>query len=87
MTRKIKQLWIAALRSKRYHQGQNYLEHNGKYCCLGVLCAVTKRNQSYTTVHRLIGSELEPCVSILMRMNDQDHNSFQQIANYIQRYM
>jgi hypothetical protein len=34
----IKQRWVAALRSGKYLQGQNFLRADGKYCCLGVLC-------------------------------------------------
>ena len=34
----IKQLWIDALRSGEYEQGQYALKHHDTYCCLGVLC-------------------------------------------------
>ena len=33
--------WIAALRSNKYEQGQQYLHNDGKYCCLGVLCDIS----------------------------------------------
>jgi hypothetical protein len=36
----IKEEWTAALRSDEYEQGQEYLLHNDKYCCLGVLCSI-----------------------------------------------
>ena len=36
----IYEVWLAALRSGQYEQGRNYLELNGKFCCLGVLCHV-----------------------------------------------
>lgn len=36
----IYEAWIAALRSGLYKQGRNYLELDGKFCCLGVLCHV-----------------------------------------------
>jgi hypothetical protein len=36
----IYEAWIAALRSGQYKQGQIYLEADGKFCCLGVLCHV-----------------------------------------------
>lgn len=32
--------WIVALRSGQYKQGRRYLEADGKFCCLGVLCHV-----------------------------------------------
>lgn len=36
----IKAKWVAALRSGDYEQGRNYLQSEGKFCCLGVLCEV-----------------------------------------------
>lgn len=36
----IYEAWIAALRSGQYKQGRIYLEADGKFCCLGVLCHV-----------------------------------------------
>lgn len=38
MNAEIKQLWIAALRSGEYEQGQYQLRYEDSYCCLGVLC-------------------------------------------------
>lgn len=42
MNPEVKALWLDALRSGEYEQGQNFLhsEKDGKhtYCCLGVLC-------------------------------------------------
>jgi len=35
--------WIAALRSGEYKQGRGQLVDNGKYCCLGVLCDISKK--------------------------------------------
>lgn len=46
----IKAAWVEALRSGKYQQGKNYLNSEGRYCCLGVLCelaveaGVTGRN-------------------------------------------
>lgn len=34
----IYEAWVAALRSGQYKQGRYYLELDGKFCCLGVLC-------------------------------------------------
>ena len=36
--------WVAALRSGKYKQGQDYLCNGDKYCCLGVACAITMPN-------------------------------------------
>lgn len=43
MNKRIKKLWIKALRSGKYKQGQGQLRRgrkpeNAVYCCLGVLC-------------------------------------------------
>ena len=38
MRPEIKERWVAALRSGDYVQGKDYLQRDGKYCCLGVLC-------------------------------------------------
>lgn len=41
MNKEIKKLWIEALRSGKYKQGKGKLKRDGKYCCLGVLCAIS----------------------------------------------
>lgn len=39
MNKEIKKMWVDALRSGKYKQGQGWLRTaNNKYCCLGVLC-------------------------------------------------
>ena len=38
MKRDIAQRWVAALRSGEFSQTQGYLNIEGGYCCLGVLC-------------------------------------------------
>jgi hypothetical protein len=38
MNKRIKKLWVKALRSGEYRQGRHLLRRNGTYCCLGVLC-------------------------------------------------
>lgn len=56
MNKKIKKLWIEALRSKMYRQGMNALRiKNDKdelsHCCLGVLCEIAiKEADSETRV-------------------------------------
>jgi hypothetical protein len=37
----LKAKWVEALRSGKYQQGQGYLQKDGKFCCLGVLCDVS----------------------------------------------
>lgn len=38
MNPKIKEIWVAALRSGKYPQGRRALRSNEGFCCLGVLC-------------------------------------------------
>lgn len=38
MNPRIKKLWLKALRSGKYKQGQGQLKCGDKFCCLGVLC-------------------------------------------------
>lgn len=41
LPKRLKSKWVKALRSGEYKQGNNYLEQDNKFCCLGVLCKVT----------------------------------------------
>ena len=59
-------LWVAALRSGKYKQGENYLhitneEGEDQYCCLGVACAVAVEN----------GVDLE--MSVNLNTHEYDH--------------
>ena len=38
MKQSIARKWAAALDSGEYKQGQDYLRHGNKFCCLAVLC-------------------------------------------------
>lgn len=40
MNPEIKARWVAALRSGEYEQGKNFLNRDGKFCCLGVLSEI-----------------------------------------------
>lgn len=41
MNPEVKAKWLEALRSGRYKQGYQQLkDHDGNYCCLGVLCDI-----------------------------------------------
>lgn len=43
MDKEVKARWLEALRSGKFEQGLGrFKTSNGKYCCLGVLCAVEK---------------------------------------------
>lgn len=32
--------WVAELRSGKWPQGRGFLNHEGRFCCLGVLCEI-----------------------------------------------
>lgn len=38
MKKEVADKWVAELRSGKYEQGKGYLNKDGKFCCLGVLC-------------------------------------------------
>lgn len=44
MPEHIKKLWLDALRSEKYPQGQCTLKNEQGYCCLGVLAHLLKEN-------------------------------------------
>ena len=46
MNPELKAKWVDALRSGKYKQGRIYLNSQGhKFCCLGVLCDISKMGQ------------------------------------------
>jgi len=44
MNKRVKRIWIKALRSGRYKQTRNALRYNGGFCCLGVLCDLYRKD-------------------------------------------
>lgn len=38
MNQAIKEKWVNALKSGEYEQGTDFLNKDGEFCCLGVLC-------------------------------------------------
>lgn len=101
MKKALKAKWVAALRSGKYKQGEEYLKLTGSagntFCCLGVLCdispAVAKRehrdNKSLgEDAFRYAGftSEQE---DILANMNDgssgYNKHTFRGIATWIEK--
>lgn len=48
MDQEIKKLWIDALRSGEYNQGEGALRTNdNRFCCLGVLCDIAAVNEKW----------------------------------------
>lgn len=89
MEAELKSKWVEALRSGKYEQGRASLRSGGKYCCLGVLCAVAGLEIS-TDGENVDGgygpiTELGVRTDTLWWMNDQEKKSFTEIADYIEK--
>ena len=83
--------WVRALRSGKYTQGreQIYDRHRETYCCIGVLARIQNRNMDDITTHSFchegkynVGRDT---MFHLVKMNDEDKNSFEEIADYIEK--
>lgn len=46
MKKKVKKLWVEALRSGNYKQGKYGLKREDEFCCLGVLCDLHAKENS-----------------------------------------
>ena len=98
MNKEIKALWLAALRSKKYKQTRRNLKHGKGHCCIGVLCDVIDPTAwktapirwgnlpcKKTTPYEANGVPLDyEDAQELMRMNDRDGSTFEEIATYIE---
>lgn len=91
MDKDIKEKWVKALRSGEYKQGTGtFLDDKNRYCCLGVLCAITNAQpvpfSSTGWMH--LNKYLDYCdeQAPLYRMND-DGASFAEIADYIEEHL
>jgi len=96
MDKTIKAKWIKALRSGRYRQTMDYLENEGAYCCLGVLCKVQRK--SIEAIQTEDGLQELPrslqfqwgipkaAHSQLIKMNDSG-KSFAAIADWIEAHL
>lgn len=89
MTKEQKAQWIEALRSGKYKQGtcRLYNKDTNKYCCLGVaeaslsLTATDGANDGFVSWSFLdLGVQRE-----LTELNDVQHLSFIEIADYIEK--
>lgn len=84
--------WIEALRSGNYKQGTGKLrDKNNCYCCLGVLAdTIDPEGWAGNTWNDLGGSVPNIFIGmkrqyILTTMNDSLENSFEEIANYLEK--
>lgn len=75
---KLVKIWIAALRSGKYKQGRKTLVSGDRYCCLGVLCDIAKKEfKLKRTVTGFVdksgngfSSSLPPDLSLYIGLND-----------------
>ncbi len=89
ITRDFKDRWLKGLRAGRYEQGRLDLERDGKYCCLGVACAVngfsTKVCHENGGYFQLIQNGVDAQTQqVLWMMNDGQKASFADIADWIE---
>jgi len=103
MDAELKKQWVEALRSGKYEQGQQYLQKDDKFCCVGVLCDIInpeswrsavgsiKRWEGFVdTLPYGVNSQIglsHTSEAHLIDMNDKHEESFETIANYIERNM
>lgn len=94
----LKAKWIQALRSGVYQQGKStlrsYVSGHPAYCCLGVLCDIMGRwDHQYNEGHQNVlthqtqqaaGFPYDFNQMALVRLNDLQGASFNQIADYIE---
>lgn len=93
MKTELKKRWMKALRSGIFKQGRCALLSEGKYCCLGVLCHITKipvmssnhtKSTPYDDERKILGlSNVQ--VDRFTAMNDGQRLSFKQIAKRIEK--
>lgn len=54
MIKEVKQKWLEALRSGEYEQSSNVLRSEGGFCCLGVLCDISRKGKwEYRSLYNL----------------------------------
>lgn len=54
------ELWLQALESGKYKQGQRYLKNGDKYCCLGVACEIFGAEKSPVTGEFVFSNSILP---------------------------
>lgn len=97
-TRKqVYELWIEALRSGKYKQARNTIKRGDSFCCLGVLCDLSRKDggagfnehhlpdiDRHLDVHLNELGMYTLTIAHLVRMNDQLGKSFEEIADHIE---
>ena len=61
MNKEVKKLWLEALRSGEYKQGQGQLHNPSEnvFCCLGVLCDIVDKNNIYKPERTIRSYDIE----------------------------
>lgn len=103
LNKKLKHKWLKALRSGEYKQGKGHLKddfYGATFCCLGVLCEVSKLKQDLNGYYQYKNSKSDTKLprkfrqkigmtvntqSKLISMNDDEPKTFDEIAKYISR--
>ena len=88
--------WIKALRSGEYRQGSLYLERYGNFCALGVLCDLYIKHRKIKNKQSILLWKTPPkavrdwagipigFMYEIMRLNDDERESFSEIADFIE---
>jgi hypothetical protein len=104
MNAKVKKQWIKALRSGKYNQTKGRLSNGkGGFCCLGVLCDISKLGQWVNGQYLYEGQVLPPNVKEWAGLPDLNPTpveggmslaemndvgkSFDKIADLIEKYL
>jgi len=87
--------WVKELRSGKFKQGRGKLKRDDSYCCLGVLCEISK--QEYKNDHGFLSYEIQTWAGMhtntgylkgldtsLIRLNDGMVFTFDKIADIIE---
>lgn len=96
MDAELKAKWVKALRSGEFKQARGFLQKDGGYCCLGVLCLIAgisvdrlETQEGYADIFDLIGSdEVSRGLSSLndgSRFENLHPHTFPEIADYIEK--
>lgn len=98
MNARIKQLWLAALRSGEYRQTTRQLKREAGFCCLGVLCDLHSKDMGdtwfgseylgksrYPPEIVLSWAELSQQGENLLAWNNDHGATFEEIADIIER--
>ena len=99
MKKEIADLWVKALRSGKYKQTKGKLKDEFGYCCLGVLCDISKldsfKDNRYLDQLGILPEEVKRWSGIKDRFGslyheslsgfNDDGESFEEIANIIEK--